>query len=119
LLCEIIRRRPEIDCIGFIGEMTWSGTTPELSVYSLRHADYSTLGTFAGHYTYLRPPLHLNPIRREIACRYEFADTNCFEDMTRSRQMARDKALHNEHFIGDRILYHYLFDPARTMTQQR
>jgi hypothetical protein len=117
LLCQVIAANPEIDCIGFLGEMTWSGRNPEMSIYSVRYAEQETLGTWAGHHVYLRPPLHLNPIRRDIAIQYPFPEINAGEDRIRSRRMVQAAALRNEYFLGERVLYRYLFDPRRTLTQ--
>lgn len=101
LICDAIRSHPEIDCIGIRGIIRFRGSHPRDFVHSLRYSDYRTSGG-----RYLRPPYHLNPIRRSIANRYRFEDVSYSEDIDWARSMALDKALEKEYFI-DSILYYY------------
>jgi len=101
LICSAIERRPEIDCIGIRGVITFRGSHPHEFIHSLRYTDF-----FSRNHTLYRPPYHLNPIRREIAARYRFLDVSYSEDFEWAQQMRRDSALRNEEFI-DSVLYYY------------
>src|SRR6185437_12422354 len=59
LICRAIQSRPDIDCVGITGSITFRGRHPRTFIHSIRYRDYSSRG---GVYT--RPPYHLNPIRR-------------------------------------------------------
>ena len=100
-ICSAIVRRPEIDCIGIRGIITFQGSHPKEFIYSLRYTD-----VFSRNHTYFRPPYHLNPTRREIAAPYRFLDVNYSEDFDWAQQIRRDGALKNEEFI-DSVLYYY------------
>jgi glycosyltransferase involved in cell wall biosynthesis len=100
-ICDAIRSHPGIDCIGIRGIVRFRGSHPREFIHSIRYPDYRTSGG-----VYLRPPYHLNPIRRSIASRYRFADVYYSEDIDWARSMASGKVLTNEHFI-DSVLYHY------------
>jgi hypothetical protein len=114
LVCSVIEQYPEIDCIGFLGQMTWAGRFPEPMIHSVRYSSLETVGHSTGFNVYLRPPNHLNPMRRDIAQRYRFPNINFGEDSARTEQMVRDGVLRHEYFVTHRILYHYRFDPTRT-----
>jgi hypothetical protein len=116
LVCDIIERYPDIDCIGFRGQITWGGQSPEPMVHSLHYSCHETVGFAHGFHVYLRQPNHLNPTRREIAQRYRFPEVNFGEDHARADAMIHDAALREEYFIADRALYFYLYDPQRTAT---
>jgi glycosyltransferase involved in cell wall biosynthesis len=99
--CEAIRRRPEIDCVGMKGIITFRGRHPRVFVHSIRYSDYSSAG---GVYT--RPPYHLNPIRRSIAKAYHFREVYYSEDIDFALRILADGRLRSEEFI-DAILYYY------------
>jgi len=101
LICDAIRTHPGIDCIGIRGIIRFRGAHPSEFVHSVRYSDYRT-----SRGVYLRPPYHLNPIRRSIAERYRFADIYYSEDIDWARSMAFDRVLRNEYFI-DSVLYYY------------
>lgn len=100
-ICEAIRTHPGIDCVGIRGVIRFRGSHPREFVHSIRYPDYMTRGG-----VYLRPPYHLNPIRRSIATRYRFADVCYSEDIDWARTMASDGVLQKECFI-DSVLYYY------------
>jgi hypothetical protein len=116
-LVQILEEHYDIDCVGFLGEMTWAGQSPEPTIYSLKYLSPATLGQRPGFRVHLRPPQHLNPIRREIALRFPFPNLNYGEDAVRSQALVEAKVLHREYFYGQRYLYRYLFDPRTTATQ--
>lgn len=100
-ICGTIQQNPGIDCIGIRGEIAFRGGKPREFIHSIRYRDY-----FSRNHTYFRPPYHLNPIRREIAVRYPFAEVNYSEDVDYALRMRDDGALQNEVFI-DVVLYYY------------
>lgn len=100
-ICEAIRRRPEIDCVGITGVITFRGHHERRFIHSLRYNDYSSAG---GVYT--RPPYHLNPLRRSIAAAYRFRDVYYSEDIDWALRIREDGRLRSEEFI-DSVLYFY------------
>jgi glycosyltransferase involved in cell wall biosynthesis len=101
LICRAIKDHPDIDCIGIKGIITFAGRHPRLFIHSVQYQDY-----FSKDGTYLRPPYHLNPIRRDIAGRYRFEDISYSEDIDWAMRLCRDGALQREYFL-DRIIYFY------------
>jgi hypothetical protein len=101
LICGTLKRRPEVDCLGIRGIITFRGSHPRQFVHSVRYSDM-----FSRNHTYYRPPTHLNPIRRAIALRYRFPDVSYSEDLDWALRMRDDRALQREEFI-DSVLYYY------------
>jgi hypothetical protein len=101
LITGALWERPDVDCIGIKGQVTFRGRHPRTLIYSLQYDHYGTRGG-----EYVRPPQHITPIRRDIAIRYPFADTSHSEDYDWALQMRSDCALRQEYFI-DEILYYY------------
>ena len=101
LVCGALGRRPDVDCLGIRGVITFRGSHPREFVHSVRYSDM-----FSRNHTYYRPPTHLNPIRRAIALRYRFPDVSYSEDLDWALRMRDDGALQREEFI-DSVLYYY------------
>jgi glycosyltransferase involved in cell wall biosynthesis len=101
LVCRAIQIRPDVDCVGIRGCITFRGTHPHPFVHSIRYRDYSSRG---GVYT--RPPYHLNPIRRSIAASYRFREVNYSEDVDWALRVRQDRHLRSEEFV-DAELYYY------------
>ena len=101
LVCQALQSRPDVDCVGIKGSITFRGTHPRLFVHSLRYSDYLTLD---GVYT--RPPYHLNPIRRSIAASYRFREVYYSEDIDWALRVRGDDRLRSEVFV-DSVLYYY------------
>jgi len=101
LIYRVLVQNPHIDCIGIRGIITFSGRNLRLFVHSIQYREYFTSGG-----TYFRPPYHLNPIRRDIALRYRFADINYSEDVDWAMRMCQAQALREEYFI-DKVIYYY------------
>lgn len=101
LICQAIQTHPAIDCIGMKGIITFAGKNPRLFVHSVRYKDY-----FTRDGTYCRPPYHLNPIRRDIACRYRFEDVSYSEDIDWAMRICQEQVLREEYFI-DKVIYYY------------
>jgi hypothetical protein len=101
LICDALERRPEVDCLGIRGVITFRGSHPREFVYSLQYSDI-----FSRNHIYYRPPAQWNPIRRAIAVRYAFPDVSYSEDFYWALRMRDDRALQREEFI-DSVLYYY------------
>jgi hypothetical protein len=100
-VCDAIRRRSDVDCVGITGMITFRGGHPRKFIHSLRYSDYSSAG---GVYT--RPPYHLNPMRRAIAAAYRFREVYYSEDIDWALRIREDRRLRSEEFV-DAVLYHY------------
>lgn len=111
LICDAIEQHPDIDCIGLKGQITFKGAHPQPFVHCLQYTHY-----FKKQGKYFRPPLHINPIRREIAVQYRFENISYSEDIDWALRMLRDHALKTEAFI-DACLYYY--DSPRHWRYQR
>jgi glycosyltransferase involved in cell wall biosynthesis len=101
LICHAIKGNPNIDCVGIKGIITFGGKKPHVFIHSLRYKEY-----FSRRGTYFRPPYHLNPIKREIACKYQFEYINYSEDIDWAMRICSDQALQKEYFIDD-VIYFY------------
>lgn len=101
LICRAVRDNPDIDCVGIKGTISFRGRVERTFIHSIRCRDYRHRGG-----TYERPPYHLNPIRREIARRYPFADVSYSEDVDWAMRICRDAALRRESFV-DEVIYYY------------
>jgi len=100
-ICEVIGRRPDIDCIGIKGIITFRGGHPHEFTHSLCYRDY-----FSRKHNYFRPPYHLNPILRAIAARFPFRAVSYSEDVDWALRLQRAGVLQCEEFI-DLPLYFY------------
>jgi len=91
------------DCVNLNGIITFNGKNPKKFVHSIQHKKYSEENN-----VYLRPPNHLNPIRRSIAAQFTFPVKNFSEDTDWAMQIAQSGLLHTEETI-DEPYYFYLF----------
>jgi len=89
------------DCIGLIGMILWKGFWREFE-HSIRHAEYATLPGPR----FVRPPNHLNPVRRSIAEQIKFPELDRGEDTAYSLALRDSKLIKTEVFI-DEPLYFY------------
>ncbi len=101
IICSTIKEYPDIDCVGIKGIITFGGKNPRVFIHSLRYGEYFSKGDI-----YFRPPYHLNPMKREVACNYKFEDISYSEDIDWAMRISRDQALQKEYFI-DKIVYYY------------
>ena len=105
---EIIKpleaRHSEIDCIGFFGEYYENGKRGRDFIHSNRFGVYATSRTH-----FLRPPNHLNPIRREIAKKFFFQDVVMGEDSDWSMRIAKSGLLKREYYVGRGPMYYYYY----------
>jgi len=101
LILGALRREPHVDCVAIKLEIDFRGHHRAEAIHSVRYSDLSSRDG-----KYYRPPYILNPIRREIALRYPFAEVRYAEDFDWALRMARDGALRDEATV-DAVLYHY------------
>ena len=99
LILAAIQTNP--DCVGIRGVLQDYGKVQGVFEHSIRHKDWVTKD---GDIKWLRPPNHLNPIRREHALKAGFPDMNCGEDFHYS--MAVQPYLKTEIFI-EPVIYLY------------
>lgn len=111
LILTAIGADPELDSIGIEGRITFRGRRSERFVMSNRFREYAWTGD-----CYVRPPHHINPIRREIARRYRFEEVDRHEDSDWAMRICRDGVLRRERMI-DAVLYRYA--SRRSWTYQR
>jgi glycosyltransferase involved in cell wall biosynthesis len=101
LVCGAIQEHPDIDCVGVRGIISFRGRGARTFVHSLQYRRYCRQGK-----TFCRPPYHLNPMRRAVACRYRFEDISYSEDIDWAMRICRDRALQREFFVEE-VLYYY------------
>lgn len=101
LITQALLANPGIDCLGIRVLIYFRGAHPSEATHSIRYTDLSSKGG-----RYYRPPYILNPIRRDIAIRYPFAEVRYSEDFDWAMRMVRDRALQQEVMI-EPVLYHY------------
>ena len=101
LILDALRTGNELDSLGIEGEITFRGKRTERFVMSNRYREYAWTGE-----RYVRPPHHLNPIRREIATRYRFEEADHHEDSDWAMRICRDRVLEREVMV-EGVLYRY------------
>jgi hypothetical protein len=98
-IVEVLRRRPDVDCVGIRVLMFFRGRHPRHVAHSVRYTELGRHGV-----EYRRPPYILNPIRRSIAQRYPFSNLRYQEDLEWAMRMSRmaryaTKSLSTSRFI--------------------
>lgn len=112
-IVENIKKHPDIDCIGFTGQLVSKSLGNKPFVHSIAYNTYSE-----DEKAYYRPPNHLNPIRRSIASLFQFPIINKGEDTDWTMQLAKSGLLTREAFIKD-IMYYYNFEYLNSETQKK
>ncbi|MHC1572521.1 MAG: glycosyltransferase family A protein [Methanosarcinales archaeon] len=92
----------DLDCVGFWGNVFFSGNPGGRMIHSLACPCWRQKGD-----VFFRPPNHLNPIRTEKARSVPFRDITISEDHFWSNDMTRKSILKNEVFIGEDPMYIY------------
>lgn len=113
LFYEGLVGHPEVDCLGIVGEITTNGKNPKRFIHSVKYNKY-----FEKERVYYRPPNHLNPVRREIAIKYEFPPKNFAEDSSYAVRMCKDGVLKKEYFIKETV-YYYKWVPKRSVQRKK
>jgi glycosyltransferase involved in cell wall biosynthesis len=99
------------DCIGIKGMMS----VIHNNVVKSRRFFYHTIENntyYESNRGYERPPNHLNPIKRDIAIKYEFKDISMGEDTDWAMQICNNVELKTEKYI-DKTIYFYNFNPLK------
>ena len=107
MIYEKLLEKP--DCVKMIGIMTTDGQNPQMFVHSIEHG--LTYAQWDG--VYIRPPNHLNPIKRSIALQFLFAESNHGEDFMWALSVARSGILRQEANI-EVPCYFYQYDGKYT-----
>ncbi len=97
-------RKGAPDCVGIVGKIKDGGKWRQF-VHSIRYAKYWS--DRAGRD--FRPPNHLNPVKREIAIRYPFQDTDWAEDYDYAMHLAEDDVLKTEVMLEKPV---YFYEPS-------
>lgn len=107
-ILSAIRTHQDIDCIGIWGIMTTNGSMRQRWCHRL---GYPIAG---GHiarqkgFDYIRPIIHFNPVKRELALKARFNDKLRFgEDMDYASRL--NPLLKKEFFIANDPLFHYRY----------
>lgn len=103
--------RDEPDVIGLMGVMRWMKNRTRSVNYRFYHTIENNRW-FRSKRGYERPPNHLNPIRRDIASRFEFKDISHGEDQDWSERIAESGLLKKEVMVTAPI-YYYNFNPYK------
>ena len=109
LIFNALQKKP--DCVGIKGVITFKGESPIVFSQSLENKGHAKKEN-----SYLWPIRHLNPIKREIAERFEFPEKNDGEDTTWCLKLNRSKLLKTEVKI-DKPIYFYNFDLEKSETR--
>jgi glycosyltransferase involved in cell wall biosynthesis len=106
MMHEQMKKDP--DCIRLVGIMTTHGQNPQKFIHSLAYGDRWSWENGA----YIRPPNHLNPIRRSIAIQFPFNEINFGEDKDWSLAIARSGLIKTEASPSstDEPFYFYQYD---------
>lgn len=89
------------DCVGICGEVYWQGKMMPFT-HSVVHKTFLNKPDI-----FLRPPNHLNPVRREIAKQFPFPSRSFSEDVCYALAMVEAKALKTEVVVPEPI-YTYI-----------
>jgi hypothetical protein len=100
------------DVVGFRLRYFVNGARAGEAIHSFDSPKYPTFPGQRGWKRYDRTPNHLNPIRREIACRVGYKPLHFGEDGDYAKRLALVKPRPRETFV-DAYLYDYLFIPEK------
>ena len=107
VILSAIKNNTTIDCIGIRGIMTTNGIHSKSWCHRLGYKIEGDGHTpHASGYDYVRPIIHFNPVRRELALKAGFKDLRYGEDMDYAERL--NPLLTKEYFI-DEILFHYRY----------
>lgn len=105
IIYEKLLKNP--DCVSLMGIITVNGENPKKFIHSIQYDHY-----FEENNVYYRPPNHLNPIRRSIACQFVFPDKNFSEDTSWAMAIANSRLLLAEEIIYTPY-YFYFYDELK------
>jgi len=116
LLLQALDEHPDTDGVGFKGIYYQSGNPLMEFSHSSGHEGHFRTQDPDGKITQQRPLNHLNPVRADIMKKIGFTEKNFGEDSEYSDKLYSSKLLKKEVYL-DKILYHYLYDPSTSQTQ--
>ena len=99
LLVAACREGP--DCVGIRGEVYWMGEMRTFE-HSIVHKTFTSRNG-----VFLRPPNHINPVKREIASKFPFPSKSFGEDVCYALDMAKAGVLKTEVVVPD-CIYTYI-----------
>ena len=111
MIYEKLLQKP--DCVNLTGIITTNGKNPTLFIHSIQYNKYYTENG-----VYLRPPNHLNPIKRSIATQFLFPETNFGEDAQWAIAIQRSGLLKNEATIAVPYYFYQYDDKYSTQPTQ-
>lgn len=102
------------DCVSLTGIITTNGCNPQRFVHSIKYNRWFT----GRDKIYYRPPNHLNPIKRIIACQFKFPLQNNGEDSDWSMQICKSQLIKTESEILEPY-YFYRFNNADSVQNNK
>jgi hypothetical protein len=89
------------------GIITFDGQNPKRFEHALKYVEYAEVNG-----VYVRPPNHLNPIKRNLAIQFQFPCQDFGEDADWAMKVCRSGVLKTEVVISVPY-YYYLYDPYK------
>lgn len=117
MIYEQLQKDP--DCVKLIGLMTTNGKDPQKFIHSLMYGE--RYGWEDG--AWIRPPNHLNPMKRMVAIQFAFPESNFGEDKEWALAIARSGLIKTEASV-EKPYYFYQYDgkylpPVAPKTEQK
>jgi glycosyltransferase involved in cell wall biosynthesis len=91
----------DVDCCSLVGEITTNKKDPKMFVHSIQYDSY-----FEKNGVYYRPPNHLNVIKKSVALRFTFPESNFGEDTDWAMQICKSGLLKIEHIVKKTIYFY-------------
>lgn len=112
MIYEKLLQKP--DCVNLLGVMTTNGKNPQPFAHSIQYNDryYHNDKFCSENGIHIRPPNHLNPIKRSVAIQFPFQEANFGEDRKWMIAVAVSGLLKTEAII-DVPYYFYLYDSTK------
>jgi glycosyltransferase involved in cell wall biosynthesis len=96
-----------VDVVELRGVITWNGENPEEFVHSIRYKSYDKVNG-----VYIRPPNHLNPMKKELAVKHRFPLKSFGEDTDWAMLHCASNTFQTEYSISE-VIYHYKYIPNK------
>lgn len=103
---EILKSKPQTDAIGFLGMIYTNGKNPYQ--FEHKHGNEYKEDKSSGVIRYIRPIMHINVIRTEIARQIRYPDLTHAEDFDYGNRLRDSGLIKNAEFINE-VMYHYLY----------
>jgi len=107
-ILQAIKAHDALDCVGFWGEIYFSGELGGRMIHTTMCKFWTEVPG-----VYYRPPNHLNPVRAEIAKRFQFQSIRTSEDHFWSMDLKESGLLNYEVFLGAKPTYIYRCKEAK------